>query len=162
MEGAQSISALQAFQVLSQVRKKGIDEADRYISPIMRKSLKTRTLCRFYVALVTEALEAETYDASVAGIGYSLGKGLESLHVSVSGYSDKLLVLMLKVVRNMKDLKVDEARLKLKKEAFLESLDNEVHLSPLKQIGAEWSWLISQHGHLRSEERAALEGRRSY
>lgn len=63
-------------------------------SPIIRQNYRNKMLCRFYVALVNDALEEETYDAAIAGLGYSLARGSENLFVSVSGYNSKLPMLL--------------------------------------------------------------------
>ena len=156
MESPESHAIIQAVQV-SGKHSIYIHPADRSDSPLMRISLKNKILCRFYTSLVNEALEAENYDARTAGLGYAFSKGLESLNLQVTGYNDKLLVLMFKVVKVMRNIQIDKVRFDLKKEALLKDLDNETYLSPLKRINAEWTWLTSHHGASTDEERSVIE-----
>lgn len=63
-------------------------------SPLLRHSHLNKLLTRFFVDLVNDALAEKTYDANCAGMGYGFGHSFESLHLSVSGYNQKLLKLL--------------------------------------------------------------------
>ena len=47
--------------------------------------------------LYTDALVSTTYDASVAGLSWGLAPSADGIKLTVSGYSDKLLLLLQKV-----------------------------------------------------------------
>ena len=47
--------------------------------------------------LYTDALVSTTYDASVAGLSWGLAPSADGIKLTVSGYSDKLILLLQKV-----------------------------------------------------------------
>ena len=47
--------------------------------------------------LYTDALVSTTYDAAVAGLSWALAPSADGIKLTVSGYSDKLLLLLQKV-----------------------------------------------------------------
>ncbi|KAK4699534.1 insulysin, partial [Phenoliferia sp. Uapishka_3] len=63
---------------------------------------------QIFASLVEEALADTTYDASLAGLDYSVGSDQDGLQIRVSGYSQKLDVLLDVVMRKIKDLQSDE------------------------------------------------------
>lgn len=63
-------------------------------------------LTHMYVSLLHDALTEYTYDASLAGLNYSIDNGKYGLTVSLHGYNEKLHVLLEKLIERMTDLQV--------------------------------------------------------
>jgi insulysin len=66
---------------------------------------------RLYAALVTDALNEYSYDADVAGLIYSFEASSLGFCVPISGYNDKLHVLLRDVLEKAKNLEVRAERL---------------------------------------------------
>jgi hypothetical protein len=71
---------------------------------------------RLYTALVTDALIEYSYDAALAGLSYSIESSSLGFYVTVSGYNDKLHVLLRDVLEKAKSLEVRAERLEVIKE----------------------------------------------
>lgn len=69
---------------------------------------------RLYAALVTDALNEYSYDADLAGLTCSFKTSTLGLSVTISGYNDKLYVLLRDVLVKAKDLVVRADRLDVK------------------------------------------------
>lgn len=63
--------------------------------------------------LLEDDLSELTYDAQLAGLGYSVGNHRGGLVISVSGYNDKLGTLLDTVVRRLVEFEVKPDRLKV-------------------------------------------------
>lgn len=66
---------------------------------------------RLYAALVTDALNEYSYDADLAGLHYSFEASTLGVYVMITGYNDKLHVLLRDVLVKAKDLEVRADRL---------------------------------------------------
>ena len=86
--------------------------------------------CRLYAALVTDALNEYSYDADLAGLTYSFEASSLGFYVSVSGYNDKLHVLLRDVLENAKNLEVRADRL----EVMIQKVNNISRLSSDTQV----------------------------
>ena len=75
-------------------------------APTPRHVVKTRLFCE----LVTDALNEYSYDADLAGLRYNLSPDIYGIQVSVSGYNDKLPVLLATVLEKVKTIKIDPGR----------------------------------------------------
>jgi insulysin len=73
-------------------------------------------LIRLYTELVRDSLNEYAYDAELAGLRYNIASHKLGVSVSVSGYNDKLHVLLLDVLQRMKRLEVKEERLEVVRE----------------------------------------------
>jgi Middle or third domain of peptidase_M16 len=81
-----------------------------------RLKLITELRCRLYVALVTDALDEYLYDADLAGLTYFFEASSLGFYVTISGYNDKLHVLLRDVLEKAKSLEVRADRLVVIKE----------------------------------------------
>lgn len=118
---------------------------------------------RLYCELVKDALVEYSYDAEIAGLDYGLVSHEAGLGVEVSGYSDKMIVLLEKVLVSMRDLEVKPDRFKVVKERVLRSYRNWDFQQPYRQVGDFTTWLgrekgwineqfLAEHVHLQPED----------
>lgn len=63
---------------------------------------------QIFVNLVEESLAEITYDSSLAGLNYSVGTETDGLQIVVSGYNDKLSVLLQVVLEKLNNEIVDQ------------------------------------------------------
>ena len=96
----------------------------------MKRYLVAELWHRLYAALVTDALNEYSYNADLAGLSYSFEASSLGFYVSVSGYNDKLHVLLRDVLAKAKSLEVRADRL----EITIQKVNNISRLSSNTQI----------------------------
>jgi len=78
------------------------------------------------------------------------------LEIALSGYNDKLPVLLEKVLVTMRDLEVKEDRFEIIKERLLRGLKNWDFQQPYNQVGDFERWLSTQNGYINEQILAEL------
>jgi insulysin len=73
-------------------------------------------LFRLYSDIVNDSLSEFSYDADLAGLSYNFLQHSGGLLVSMSGYNDKMVVLVQHVLEKIKGLAVNPERLAVMKE----------------------------------------------
>jgi insulysin len=103
-------------------------------------------------------LEEYSYDAELAGLQYSVSLDTRGLYMELSGYNDKLLVLLEQVVKTMKDLTIKDERFEIVKERLKRGYNNWELQSSFHQVGDYIYWLNSEFDFLVEELAAELPG----
>lgn len=93
-------------------------------APVSNESPIASVLTKLYTALVTDALIEYSYDAALAGLSYSIESSSLGFYVTVSGYNDKLHVLLRDVLEKAKSLEVRAERLEVIKEKIKRDWEN--------------------------------------
>ncbi|KAI9883166.1 MAG: Methyltransferase-like protein 7B [Watsoniomyces obsoletus] len=104
-----------------------------------------------FCELVHDALVEYAYDADIAGLSYELSPQAQGLRVRISGYNDKMSVLLEKVLGTMRSLQIKEDRFTVVKERLLEELQNWDYHEPYHQVGEYTSWLDSENGWINEQ-----------
>jgi insulysin len=91
-------------------------DADENHSPVFDESAASALKASLFTSLVTDALTEYAYDAEVAGLSYDVHTNGNALTLSISGYNDKLPVLLKVVLEKLKTLQVDPQRFDLIKD----------------------------------------------
>lgn len=111
---------------------------------------------KMYCELVKDALVEYSYDAEIAGLDYGLASYTLGLCIDVSGYSDKMSVLLEKVLESMRNLKVEPDRFKIVKERVLRGYRNWEFQQPYRQVTDFTSWLGRERGWINEQYLAEL------
>ncbi|KAK7583427.1 hypothetical protein V3481_012715 [Fusarium oxysporum f. sp. vasinfectum] len=82
-------------------------------TPLFYASAENNVKARLFLDLVRDALEMYSYDAELAGLQYKVSLDSRGLFLDVSGYNDKLPVLLDQIVTTMRDLDIKKYRLRL-------------------------------------------------
>ncbi|KAI1157246.1 Metalloenzyme, LuxS/M16 peptidase-like protein, partial [Nemania serpens] len=125
-------------------------------TPIIYTSVKKFVTAKLFTDLVRDALEEYSYDAELAGLQYNVSLDSRGLLVEVSGYNDKLAVLLEQVLITMRDLVVKDNRFEIVKECLTRGYKNCELQQPFTQIGGYVSWLTSEHGYVIEQLSAEL------
>ncbi|KAK3939917.1 Metalloenzyme, LuxS/M16 peptidase-like protein [Diplogelasinospora grovesii] len=125
-------------------------------SPIIYASAENSVKARLFTDLVRDALEEYSYDADLAGLQYSVALDSRGLFIEVSGYNDKLPVLLEQVLITMRDLEVRDDRFNIIKERLSRGYRNWELQQPWQQIGDYSAWLTAEHDHVVEELAAEL------
>ncbi|MCJ1246816.1 Insulinase (Peptidase M16) [Trapelia coarctata] len=111
---------------------------------------------KLYCELVKDALVEYSYDAELAGLEYSLSNSSLGLDIDISGYNDKMPVLLEKVLVSMRDLEVKPDRFKIVKERLLRGYRNWDFQQPYRQVGDFTRWLGTERGWINEQYLAEL------
>eukprot|EP00928_Gymnodinium_smaydae_P021833 TRINITY_DN18548_c0_g1_i1.p1 TRINITY_DN18548_c0_g1~~TRINITY_DN18548_c0_g1_i1.p1 ORF type:complete len:1037 (+),score=242.92 TRINITY_DN18548_c0_g1_i1:244-3111(+) len=95
---------------------------------------------------VMEALSEYAYDAQVAGVSFNLGISSGSLSLTVSGFNDKLGVLLNAVTDKMRSMaEVPQNVFEIVYDAYSDEISNKVfHSPPYSQCGMRYSELATR------------------
>ncbi|TVY81559.1 putative zinc protease, partial [Lachnellula suecica] len=111
---------------------------------------------RLFTDVVRDALEEYSYDAELAGLDYSISSHSMGIEIAVSGYNDKLSVLLEKVLVTMRDLVIKPERFEIIKERLLRGLKNWDFQQPFNQVGDFTRWLNNEKGYINEQILAEL------
>ncbi|KAL8828667.1 MAG: hypothetical protein Q9170_006498 [Blastenia crenularia] len=131
-----------------------VPKGNVYISlknPLGKATPEMAVKCNLYCELVRDALVEYSYDAEIAGLDYQLSSYSMGIDVEVAGYSDKMIVLLEKVLVSMRDLEVKPERFNIVKERVLRSLKNWNFGQPYRQVGDFTRWLGSEKGWITEQ-----------
>jgi insulysin len=117
-------------------------------NPLPGATAENSIKARIYTDLVRDALEDYAYDAELAGLQYGVSSFSQGLQLELSGYNDKLPVLLEKVLVTMRDLEVNPDRFHIIQEKILRGLRNWGYQQPYNQVGEYTRWLSSDHGFI--------------
>ena len=84
-----------------------VAHTDPPFSPIADLNPAAAMKTQVFATLVEEALADTTYDASLAGLDFSVGSDQDGIQVRISGYSQKLPVLLDMVMGKIRNLESD-------------------------------------------------------
>ena len=113
-------------------------------SPSIFASAANSVKARLFTELIRDALEEYSYDAELAGLQYTVTIDSRGLLLDVSGYNDKLHVLLEQVARTMRDLKVKDERFEVVKERIQRGFKNWALQSSYQLVGSYTYWLTSE------------------
>ena len=125
-------------------------------NPLADATPASSVKAKMYCQLVKDALVEFSYDAEIAGLQYDLTSSSIGLGIEVSGYSDKMIVLLEKVLISMRDLEVKPDRFKIVKERQLRAHRNWDFSQPYRQVGDFTSWLGKEKGWINEHYLAEL------
>lgn len=125
-------------------------------SAVIYASAANSVKARLFTDLVRDALEEYSYDADLAGLQYVLSLDSRGLFIEVSGYNDKLSVLLEQVLITTRDVEIKDDRFHIIKERLMRGYRNWELQQPFTQIGDYTSWLTVEHDHVVEELAAEL------
>lgn len=127
-------------------------------NPIAYATAENCVKARLYTDLVRDALEEYSYDADLAGLQYSVGLDSRGILIEVSGYNDKLAVLLEQVLITMRDLTIQDDRFDIIKERLSRGYRNWELQQPFHQMWDYTSFLLTMQDYLVEELMAELGG----
>ncbi|WP_456376521.1 insulinase family protein [Thiolapillus sp.] len=128
--------------------------------PDARGSAKKAVSLSLLMDLVKDQLNAWSYPAQLAGLGYSISPTLEGLSLSIYGYDEKQSVLLEKVLSTLKNPDLPEDRFQLYKDKRQRNLANQALERPYVQILGERSRRLLTPSWSPEQKLEALESLR--
>lgn len=127
-------------------------------TPITYVTARVVLLCTLYRELVNDALVEYSYDADISGLVYDFTNHMSGFSVTVSGYNDKLPVLLDKVLTMVRDIEVKQDRFDIIHERMTRSLRNWDYGQPFHQVGTYSRAFKNEKGYMNEELSKELEG----
>ncbi|KAK4511212.1 uncharacterized protein ATC70_012426 [Mucor velutinosus] len=93
-------------------------------NPLFYATPRNSVILELYINLLTDSLSEYSYDAEVAGLIYYLNQEPKGITLHVGGYSDKLPLLLEKVIDKMKNLQIESDRFDIFKDELTRSYEN--------------------------------------
>ncbi len=112
-------------------------------NPIIFAVAENYIKAKLFTELVRDALEEYSYDADIAGLLYDISVERRALIIEVSGYNDKLSVLLEKVLVTMRDLEIQDDRFAIIKERAMRAHRNFAFQQPYNLLSDYMSWVMS-------------------
>jgi len=120
-------------------------------NPLCGLTARNAVIACLYTELVEDSLAEYAYDAQIAGLGYALDSSSNGLTIHISGYSDKMSVLLEKVLLSMRDLEVKQDRFDVIKERLMRGWKNSEFAPPYHQVSQYSRWLSQEHGWITEQ-----------
>ncbi|KAI9316323.1 Metalloenzyme, LuxS/M16 peptidase-like protein [Dichotomocladium elegans] len=84
-------------------------------NPLTYATPRNAVITNLYTRLIDDSLTEYSYNADVAGLSYYFVTGSTGIELSIGGYSDKLPLLLNKVIQRMKAIRIDADRFKVRR-----------------------------------------------
>jgi insulysin len=117
---------------------------------------QTSAKARLFANVLLDSLNGCLYNFEIQGFEYSVCGYSEGLEIHLAGYNSKLLVLLEKLLKEIKNLEVKQDRLEVVKENLTRSLENWHFLEPYKQVGTIMQWLNTKNYYIEEQILAEL------
>ncbi|KAG6008577.1 hypothetical protein E4U21_004217 [Claviceps maximensis] len=125
-------------------------------TPIVFASAGNSVKARLFTSLVCDALEEYSYDAQIAGLSYVVSLDSRGLCFEISGYNDKLPVLLEQILVTIRDLQIKDERFLIVQERLTRGYKNWRLQSSYRQVGEYMSWLNGEQDYVVEELAAEL------
>ncbi|KAI8074834.1 Metalloenzyme, LuxS/M16 peptidase-like protein [Gongronella butleri] len=114
-------------------------------SPLLHATPRHTVIAELYSRLLGDSLNEYAYNAEVAGLSYYIGYDFRGFFLNVSGYSEKLPLLLEKVVDRMKHVQLQPDRFAVIKEQAVRDYNN-FHLeAPFQHAAYYTSYALLEH-----------------
>lgn len=127
-------------------------------NPIIHATAENSIKGRLFTELVRDALEEYSYDAELAGLQYAVTVDSRGLFLEISGYNDKLPVLLEQVAVTLRDIKIKDDRFDIVRERLTRGYDNWQLRSSYQQVGDYIWWLNAERDYIVEELAEELRG----
>lgn len=101
-------------------------------------------LTSIYVEMVKDDLTDLQYDASCADLRVSMGKTNQGIDIQLSGYNEKLTILLTRFVEGIKAFRPNESRFNVIKDRIIQKLNNQQYDVPYNQISTTFNSLVNE------------------
>ncbi|KAJ3072227.1 Insulinase (Peptidase M16) [Podochytrium sp. JEL0797] len=126
-------------------------------SPLSYVTPTTCVLTRLYTDCLNDALNEFSYYAHVAGLDYYMTNSTDGIELSISGYNDKLSLLLHRIIQVAKTLKIDANRFAAIKEELGRSYKNWNMEQPYQHAQFYTSYITQERLWTAMDKLAVLE-----
>ncbi|ORY54263.1 Metalloenzyme, LuxS/M16 peptidase-like protein [Leucosporidium creatinivorum] len=127
-------------------------------SPLADVTAVAAIKSQIFASLVEESLASYSYDATLAGLAYSVGNEVDGLELVASGYSDKLPLLLKVVLEKLRDFEADPKQFEVVHERLTRAYKNTKQNNPSTMADSHLRHLTRQTHWTFDDRLEALEG----
>lgn len=120
--------------------------------PHTHASLVNEMLTAIYTELVNDKLQDLRYSASCANLYVFFNKTNQGLEITVTGFSDKLLILLTRYIQGIKSFVPSEKSFAMFKRKMLQNLENKLYSTPFSQARRIYSSIINERSWTIKEQ----------
>ncbi|ODQ53020.1 a-pheromone processing metallopeptidase Ste23 [Saitoella complicata NRRL Y-17804] len=124
-------------------------------TPLAYATPKHSVLTRLYCDLVKDALNEYSYDADLAGLEYNLYPDHEGINLQLSGYNDKLHILLEKILSHLAAPQITADRFAVTKERLMRAYKN-FEQEPAVNHAVYWMGYLMSETMWNNEEKLAV------
>lgn len=125
--------------------------------PHTHASIVNSMLSTLYVQLINDYLKDLQYDASCADLHLSFIKTNEGLDITITGFNDKLIILLTRFLEGLKAFKPDRKRFEIFKEKSKQHLNNQLYEIPYSQVSSLYNSLVNERSWTAEEKLEVVE-----
>ncbi|CAO3651050.1 unnamed protein product [Cunninghamella echinulata] len=114
-------------------------------SPLTHATPRYSVITELYIRMLTESLNEYTYNAEVAGLSYYVSLEQYGIMLNVGGYSDKLPLLLEKIVDRMKHTEFDQEKFNMIKEQTIRDYSNFKLEAPFQHAVYYLTYTLREH-----------------
>lgn len=107
-------------------------------------SVVNSMLATLYVELINDYLKDLEYDAQVASLHISFRKTNQGLDLSLSGYNEKMAILLKRYLEGIANFQPAEDRFKIYQDKLLQKLNNHLYEVPYSQVSDVFNSVINE------------------
>eukprot|EP01124_Arcella_intermedia_P015225 TRINITY_DN21730_c0_g1_i1.p1 TRINITY_DN21730_c0_g1~~TRINITY_DN21730_c0_g1_i1.p1 ORF type:complete len:1006 (+),score=214.72 TRINITY_DN21730_c0_g1_i1:287-3019(+) len=96
----------------------------QFVNPLVYHSPLNFLRTQLITLLIDDELNEYTYSAYLAGLGFSISHNFEGIEFQVSGYDEKLPILLHKILQKFFTLEIREDRLEIQKKLLTQRIKN--------------------------------------
>ncbi|KTB06139.1 A-factor-processing enzyme [Nakaseomyces glabratus] len=112
--------------------------------PNTHSSIISSMLTTLYVQMVNDALKDLQYDAACANINLSFVKTNQGLDITISGFNEKLLILLKRFVEGVQGFEPKKERFEVFKDKTVHHLKNQMMEVPYSQISGLYNSVVNE------------------
>ncbi|ODV92635.1 hypothetical protein CANCADRAFT_56288 [Tortispora caseinolytica NRRL Y-17796] len=127
-----------------------------FFNNIASESAKNSAMASFVSDMLTYYLNEYSYAADMAGLKYKLSSSDSGMVLSISGYNDKLHVLLEKILQEIVAFTVKPDIFKVVKQKLTQKFANFGYNAPYTQIGIYGSYVLNERSWSVEEKLEAL------
>ncbi|CAO3652625.1 unnamed protein product [Cunninghamella blakesleeana] len=114
-------------------------------NPLTHATPRYSVITELYIRMLTESLNEYTYNAEVAGLTYYISLEQYGIMLNVGGYSDKLPLLLEKLVDRMKHIQFDQEKFNMIKEQTIRDYSNFSLEAPFQHAAYYLTYTLKEH-----------------
>lgn len=126
-------------------------------NPLYTSCVENAVMTKLFIELLKDGLNEYSYPADIAGLQYAIDPTVGGMTLTFSGYNDKMMVLLEKVLQKLTSLVIEENRFLIEKDRLERDLNNFEFTDPYQQVSYYMSYVLTKTAFTKEEQSAALQ-----
>ena len=125
-----------------------VPRADVFVkihTPLANDTPRHAALSSLLVAVADDLLDEYSYPAALAGLNYSINRTNTGIGISLSGYDEKLPLLLRRITERLTTLPIDPQRFEVLHQKLLRQWRNNLLDTPYRRLNRELNTVLYEH-----------------